>query len=59
MFKVLGNGSVAQNVLHGRERGKFLSINLAYGLGVTMAVLYSGQASGLFETEFLYSPTTK
>ena len=59
MFKMLGNGSVAQNVLHEGEPGGFLSINLAYGLGVTMAILYSGKASGSFETQLLYIPNTK
>ena len=56
---MLGNGSVAQNVLHEGEPGGFLSINLAYGLGVTMAILYSGKASGSFETQLLYIPNTK
>jgi len=43
---IIGNGSVAQNVLHRGIPGGFMAINFAYGLGVTMAVYYAGQTSG-------------
>jgi glycerol uptake facilitator-like aquaporin len=37
---------VAQAVLSNQSHGQFITINFAYGLGVTMAVLVAGGASG-------------
>lgn len=41
-----GNAVVAQNVLSKGANGSYLAINLAWGLGVTMAVYVSAGASG-------------
>jgi MIP family channel proteins len=43
---VFGVGVVAQVVLSGRQNGDYLSINLAWGLAVTMAVYVAGGISG-------------
>lgn len=43
---IFGLGSVAQSVLSGQNFGQFLSINLAWGLGVMLAVYVSAGASG-------------
>lgn len=43
---VFGVGVVAQVVLSGREAGQYLSINLAWGLAVTMGVYVAGGVSG-------------
>jgi MIP family channel proteins len=43
---IFGNGVVAQNVLSRGANGSYLAINLAWGLGVTMAVYVSAGASG-------------
>jgi len=41
-----GCGCVAQSVLSGGNNGGMLSINLGWGIGVTMAALISGSVSG-------------
>jgi MIP family channel proteins len=43
---VFGAGVVAQVVLSGGTAGNYLSINLAWGLGVTMAIYVAGSVSG-------------
>jgi MIP family channel proteins len=43
---VFGCGVVAQVVLSKQSAGEYLSINLAWGLGVTMAVYVAGGVSG-------------
>ncbi len=43
---IFGNGVVAQTVLSNNANGSYLAINLAWGLGVTMAVYVSAGASG-------------
>ncbi|XP_078489179.1 aquaporin-3 isoform X4 [Ciona intestinalis] len=43
---VFGNGAVAQKVLSRDTLGTTLSINWAYGFGVTMAVYVTGKVSG-------------
>ena len=43
---VFGCGVVAQVVLSRQTAGEYLSINLAWGLGVTMAVYVAGGVSG-------------
>ncbi|XP_077989095.1 aquaporin-3-like isoform X2 [Glandiceps talaboti] len=43
---IYGDGSVAQNVLSRGEYGEFLSINWAWGIGVTMAVYFAYGVSG-------------
>ena len=43
---MFGNGSVAQSVLSNGASGETISINFAYGVGVTMAVLVAGNVSG-------------
>lgn len=43
---VFGAGVVAQVVLSGHQNGDYLSINLAWGLAVTMAVYVAGGVSG-------------
>ena len=43
---VFGTGVVAQVVLSGDANGTYLSINLAWGLAVTMAIYCSGGVSG-------------
>jgi MIP family channel proteins len=43
---MLGAGVVAQVVLSGGSAGNYLSINLAWGLAVTMAVYVAGGTSG-------------
>lgn len=43
---MFGCGSVAQVVLSRGSHGTFLSVNLAFGLAVTLGVLVSGQISG-------------
>jgi MIP family channel proteins len=43
---MLGSGVVAQVVLSGGSAGNYLSINLAWGLAVTMAVYVAGGVSG-------------
>ena len=44
--KVYGNGSVAQAVLSKGDAGTFLSINLSWGMAVTMGVYWAGSISG-------------
>ncbi|CAK8673245.1 unnamed protein product [Clavelina lepadiformis] len=46
ILMVFGNGSVAQSVLSRQANGTYISINWAFGLGVTMAVYVSGRVSG-------------
>ena len=41
-----GLGSVAQSVLSNKKAGNELSINLAWGLGVTMGVFVAAAGSG-------------
>jgi MIP family channel proteins len=43
---VFGSGVVAQVVLSGGTAGNYLSINLAWGLAVTMAIYVAGGVSG-------------
>ena len=43
---VFGAGVVAQVVLSGGSHGSYLSINLAWGIGVTMGVFVAGTVSG-------------
>lgn len=43
---VFGAGVVAQVVLSKQQNGSYLSINLAWGLGVTMAIYVAGGVSG-------------
>jgi MIP family channel proteins len=43
---VFGAGVVAQVVLSGHQNGDYLSINLAWGLAVTMAIYVAGGVSG-------------
>jgi len=43
---IFGCGSVAQVVLSRQQNGEYLSINLAWGLGVTMGVYVAGGVSG-------------
>ena len=43
---IFGNGVVAQTVLSKSANGSYLAINLAWGLGVAMAVYVSAGASG-------------
>jgi MIP family channel proteins len=43
---VFGSGVVAQVVLSGGSAGNYLSINLAWGLAVTMAIYVAGGVSG-------------
>lgn len=43
---MFGAGVVAQFVLSGGSAGNYLSINLAWGLGVTMAIYVAGGVSG-------------
>jgi glycerol uptake facilitator-like aquaporin len=43
---VFGAGVVAQVVLSGGSHGGYLSINLAWGIGVTLAVYVAGGVSG-------------
>jgi MIP family channel proteins len=43
---VFGAGVVAQVVLSGGTHGEYLSINLAWGIGVTMGVYVAGTVSG-------------
>jgi MIP family channel proteins len=43
---VFGTGVVAQVVLSGRQNGDYLSINIAWGLAVTMAIYVAGGVSG-------------
>jgi MIP family channel proteins len=43
---VFGCGVVAQVLLSGQENGQYLSINLGWGLGVTMGVYVAAGASG-------------
>jgi glycerol uptake facilitator-like aquaporin len=43
---VFGAGVVAQVVLSGGTAGNYLSINLGWGLGVTMAIYVAGSVSG-------------
>ncbi|XP_070543104.1 aquaporin-3-like [Ptychodera flava] len=43
---VFGDGSVAQSVLSDKAYGEFLSINWAWGVGVTMAVYFANGVSG-------------
>lgn len=43
---MFGAGVVAQVVLSGGTAGNYLSINIAWGLGVTMAVYVAGSVSG-------------
>jgi glycerol uptake facilitator-like aquaporin len=47
MFQFIGNSSVAQAVLSNQSHGQFFTINIAYGLAVTLAVLVAGGASGM------------
>lgn len=46
MFQFIGNSSVAQAVLSSQSHGQFFTINIAYGLAVTLAVLVAGGVSG-------------
>nr|CAB3222686.1 aquaporin-3 [Phallusia mammillata] len=46
ILMVFGNGSVAQSVLSREAKGTFISINWAFGLGVTMAIYVTGSVSG-------------
>jgi len=46
VLMVFGNGSVAQSVLSNGASGGTISINFAYGVGVTMAVYVAGNVSG-------------
>ena len=46
--KVYGNASVAQYVLRTGDEGSFLSINLTWGMAVTMGVYWAGSISGTF-----------
>ncbi len=43
---VFGVGVVAQVTLSGQENGNYLSINIAWGLAVTMGVYVAGGVSG-------------
>lgn len=43
---MFGCGSVAQVVLSRGTHGGFLTINLAFGFAVTLAILVAGQVSG-------------
>lgn len=43
---VIGNGSIAQSLLSRQTAGETISINFAYGLGVTMAIYIAGNVSG-------------
>ena len=43
---VFGAGVVAQVVLSGQKNGEYLSINLAWGIAVTMGVYVAGTVSG-------------
>uniref|UniRef100_A0A3P8RST5 Aquaporin-3 n=1 Tax=Amphiprion percula TaxID=161767 RepID=A0A3P8RST5_AMPPE len=43
---MFGCGSVAQMLLSEGSHGTFLSVNLAFGFAVTLAILVSGQISG-------------
>jgi glycerol uptake facilitator-like aquaporin len=43
---VFGVGVVAQVVLGAGKNGQYLSINLGWGLGVTMAAFVAGGVSG-------------
>ncbi|KAF4523345.1 hypothetical protein B566_EDAN005499 [Ephemera danica] len=45
-MQFLGNSSVAQAVLSSQSHGQFFTINIAYGLAVTLAVLVAGGVSG-------------
>jgi aquaporin-3 len=46
VLQVFGDGSVAQVVLSKGAAGSFLTINLAWGFAVAMAVWISGGVSG-------------
>ena len=46
LLQIFGDGSVAQAVLSKGQNGTFLSINLAWGLAVMMAVHTAGGVSG-------------
>lgn len=46
ILMLFGAGVVAQNVLSGGEKGSYLSINLAWGLGVAMGVYVAAGVSG-------------
>lgn len=46
LTQMFGCGSVAQVVLSRGTHGGFLTINLAFGFAVTLAVLVAGQVSG-------------
>ncbi|CAH1797305.1 unnamed protein product [Owenia fusiformis] len=43
---LIGDGSVAQSVLSRNASGAYLSVNLAWGLAVTMGVFFAGGVSG-------------
>lgn len=47
---MFGCGSVAQVVLSRGTHGGFLTINLAFGFAVTLAILVAGQVSGKAST---------
>lgn len=47
---MFGCGSVAQVVLSRGTHGGFLTINLAFGFAVTLAILVAGQVSGKSST---------
>jgi len=46
VLTTFGNAAIAQMVLSKGEVNGFVSVNLAFGVGVTMAVLISGNISG-------------
>lgn len=46
LAQMFGCGSVAQVVLSRGTHGGFLTINLAFGFAVTLAILVAGQVSG-------------
>lgn len=46
LTQMFGCGSVAQVVLSRGTHGGFLTINLAFGFAVTLAILVAGQVSG-------------
>lgn len=48
--QMFGCGSVAQVVLSRGTHGGFLTINLAFGFAVTLAILVAGQVSGKAST---------
>ena len=46
--QAFGDGSVAQSVLSRGGSGEFISVNIAWGLAVSMAVWISGSVSGKY-----------